>query len=449
MRLASFVLIAIAFGAAASTASGDDRTGKNVAKPKDAQPEAQHLFGEWGGFRPALHDDGIDLTATYTGQAASNLSGGMDTGSAYAQQLQLGVDIDWKKLAGLDGFSTHAVLINRTGNNVSSDYVGDNLIQAQSIYGGAGNVLVHLVDIYGDLKLARGRIDIAAGRLPVGEDYATSPLYCQFLNTAVCGYPNAIAAKAGFSTFPNSTWGARVRLAPGKDFYLQAGAYQVRPEGGGRSGFDWGWSHTTGTYYPIEIGYEPVLGANMLEGHYKVGIAHDTSDYPDLYHDVNGDPFAVTGLPQMQHGGRNSSYVLADQMIARNGAGAERGLIVTGGYVWSDKATAQLSRFFFLGLADKGFLPSRPDDVLGIVFARESISGSVTATQQIQAMLGQPLLMDAAGVQSEETVIEAHYDWVAQPGLILSPDIQYVMHPDGAETYSDAVLIGAQLKADF
>ncbi|MBI1360581.1 MAG: hypothetical protein GC155_09920 [Alphaproteobacteria bacterium] len=450
MHLASLVLSAIVLCAAATTAAfGEESSGKDVPKPKNEAPQPQHLLGDWGGFRSGLHDDGIDLSAAYTGQGAYNVSGGMDTGAAYAQQLQLGVDIDWKKLAGLNGFSTHAVFINRAGNNVSTDYVGDNLIQAQSIYGGAGDVLVHLVDVYGDLKLAKGRIDIAAGRLPVGEDYATSPLYCQFLNTAVCGYPNAIAAKAGFSTFPNSTWGARVRVATAKHLYVQAGAYEVRPRAGGRSGFDWGWSGTTGTYYPVEVGYEPVFGPNMLEGHYKAGFAHDTSDYPDLYRDQNGDPFAATGLPQLQHGGRDSTYVLADQMIVRNAAGPERGLIVTGGYVWSDKATSQLSRFFFLGLTDKGFLASRPDDVLGIVFAKESISGSVTATQQIQATMNQPLLMDAPGVQSEETVIEAHYDWAAHPGLTLTPDIQYIMHPGGAETYPDAVVIGAQLAADF
>jgi porin len=53
------------------------------------------------------------------------------------------------------------------------------------------------------------------------------------MNTALCGYPHGLAAKQGFSTFPNSTWGARAKFAPSKSFYVQAGAYQVRPKAGG------------------------------------------------------------------------------------------------------------------------------------------------------------------------------------------------------------------------
>jgi porin len=140
----------------------------------------------------------------------------------------------------MKGFSTHVILVNRAGRNLGTDSVGDNLFQPQSVYGGAGDVLIHLVEAYGEEKLADGRVDIAAGRLPVGEDFATSPLYCDFQNTAVCGYPHSLPAKVGFTAFPNSTWGARLRIAPVAHLYVQACVYQVRPQFGGRAGFDWG-----------------------------------------------------------------------------------------------------------------------------------------------------------------------------------------------------------------
>jgi porin len=419
------------------------------AKPKNTQPQVQHILGDWGGLRTELHDDGIDLSFEYIGQFAGNVSGGKNTGFDYAQQLEFKLDFDWEKIAGLNGFTTHVDLVNRLGRNLSKDYVGDGIFQSQAIYGGGGNVVVHLAELYGEEKFASGMVDVAAGRLLVGEDYATSPLYCGFMNTAICGYPNSLAAKAGFTVFPNSTWGARLRLAPVEPFYLQAGLYQVRPEGGGRSGFDWGDSGATGTYYPIEGGYEPLFGSDQLEGHYKIGFAHDSSSYPDLFRDAGGRAFATTGNPPREHGGRDSFYLLADQMLMRNGDGAENGLVLMGGYVWSTESTSRLSRFAFAGLNDQGIIPSRPDDSFGLLVGWQKVSNALSATQEIEASRGLPLSGDATGVQSDEAVIEARYEIAVSKGLGVMPDVQYVIRPGATRTYKNALVLGLQIKADL
>ena len=445
-RLLSFAVLA--FAAIAHSGANAQST-PAPAKPKNDAPADQHIFGDWGGLRSDLHSHGIDLTLDYTGQLAANLAGGRKTGADYAQQVQLKADVDWGKLAGAKGFSTHVILVNRAGRNLGTDYVGDNLFQPQSVYGGAGGVPVHLVEAYGEEKLAGGRIDLAAGRLPVGEDFATSPLYCDFLNTAVCGYPHSLPAKVGFTAFPNSTWGARVRIAPAAHLYLQGGAYQVRPQFGGQWGFDWGWSGTTGTYLPLELGYEPVFGASGLPGHYKLGFAHDTSDHPDVLRDASGLPFVLTGAPPAIHAGRNSAYVLADQMVHRFGEGPTNGLIVLGGYVWSDRNTSQFSRFAFLGAIAPSPLAGRPHDNIGVVAAWAKISDPLVETQALQAAAGLPLAGQAVGVQSSETVVEARYEVALGKGLSLTPDFQYIIRPGAARTYPNATVVGLQVKADF
>ncbi len=439
---------ALAFAAFLSSGAQAQSDAKPAA-PKNDAPADQHILGDWGGLRSDLHDDGVDLTFDYTGQVGANVAGGKRTGVDYAQQLQFKADVDWGVLAGAKGFSTHVIAVNRAGRNLGTDYVGDNPFQPQSVYGGAGNVLIHLVEAYGEEKLADGRVDIAAGRLPVGEDFATSPLYCDFLNTAVCGYPHSLPAKVGFTAFPNSTWGARVRIAPVAHLYIQGGAYQVRPQFGGRAGFDWGWSGTTGTYFPLEVGYEPVLGAAELPGHYKLGFAHDTSDYPDVLRDASGLPFVLTGAPPAQHGGRNSAYLLADQMVHRSGKGPTDGLILLGGYVRSDRDTSQFSRFAFLGAIAPSPLAGRPHDNIGAVMAWAKISDPLTETQALQAAAGLPLANDAVGVQSRETIAEARYEIALGKGLTLTPDIQYIIRPGAARTYPNATVVGLQLKADF
>lgn len=246
------------------------------AKPKADAPKPEHLLGDWS---KGLADKGIDLTLKYEGDVADVVSGGKRQGADYAQQLELNVDADWDKLAGVKGLSSTVTLVSRAGRSAARDRAGDKLFQFEPMYGGTHHAIIHLVQAFVDWKSPKGTVDIAAGRLPVGNDFGTSPYYCEFMNTALCGYPHSLPAKRGFSAFPNSTWGARLRLAPGSNFYAQTGVYQVRPKFGGKYGFDWGWSGTTGAYFPVEIGWEPSFGPEELNGHYKLGFTTDTSRY--------------------------------------------------------------------------------------------------------------------------------------------------------------------------
>lgn len=445
-KISLYVVSALAIVAQTFVASA---AAPSLPKPKNDAPQAKHLLGDWGGVRTMLADKGIDLSLNYVGEAAGNISGGRSQGGDYAQQIEFQINVDWKTLAGLDGFSTHAALINRAGRNLSTDHIGDNLFQAQEISGGASNVLVHLVYLYAEQSLADGHLDIAAGRLPVSNDFATSPLYCDFMETAICGYPHSLPNKVGFTAYPNSTWGGRLRMNPGDRIYVQAGIYQVRPQLGGRAGFDWGTSGTTGAYIPIEIGFEPTIGADALPGHYKLGVTHDTSLYPDLYRDTDGNPIALTGGAPQEHRGRGSIYFLADQMLMRNGSGPMNGLIVFGGYVASSRRTSQFTTFAFGGFVDQGIVADRPDDSVGISLAYAKIGNPLIRTEEIQAGLGAPLAMGAEGVQSSEVILEGRYDFKVVDGLHVMPDIQYVVRPGATDRYENATILALHVAADL
>lgn len=406
------------------------------AKPKADAPKPKHLFGDWN---KKLSDMGLKLTFKYEGDLADVVSGGKRRGADYAQQLELNLDADWDKIAGVKGLSSTVTFVNRAGRSAARDRAGDMLFQFEPMYGGTHHAIVHLVQAFADWKSAKGTVDIAAGRLPVGNDFGTSPYYCEFMNTALCGYPHSLPAKRGFSAFPNSTWGARVRVAPGSEFYAQTGAYQVRPRFGGKYGFDWGWSGTTGTYFPVEIGWEPSFTADELNGHYKVGFTTDTSRYEDLLYDANGVPFPISGKPPAKHGGRHSVYVLADQMVSRNGAGPENGLVLLGGFVASDKATSKISRFGFVAVRDQGLIPGRKDDVAGMMLAHAHISNRLTTAQELS---GDPL-------QTGEWVMEATYRIAAANGLTISPDVQYLVHPNGEKSIPNALALAARVEINF
>jgi len=430
----------------AAPAPAQDSVGKAV-KPKNDAPDKQHLLGDWGGVRTRLHDRGIDLTIGYIGETAAVISGGKRHGLDYAQQLELQADLDWAKIAGLKGFKTHTIFVNRAGRSAAHDYAGDYLFQIESIYGGTHHAPIHLVEFWGEQKI--GSADFAAGRLAVGEDFATSPLYCEFMSTTVCGYPHSLPAKTGFTAFPNSTWGARLRLHMGGRIYLQAGAYQVRPKLGGRSGFDWGFSGTTGTYLPVEVGWEPTFGSAGLPGHYKAGFALDTSDRPDTAFDDAGRPFAISHAPPATHRSRHSWYLLGDQMVARHGNGGSNGLIVLGGYVRSAPATSQLSDFWFVGVVDQGVIGARPNDTIGFMLSYVKASDGVGLTQMLEERQGLPLTPPAPGPQSHELVIEARYGATLAPGLKLMPDLQYLIRPSASGRIDNALAFALRATATF
>ena len=77
-------------------------------------------------------------------------------GATSANQIAFSADVDWQRLAGVTGFSTHLILVNRSGANTSHLF-GDNVTPVQEIFGAGGNVAVHLVSAYAEQRLLDGQ----------------------------------------------------------------------------------------------------------------------------------------------------------------------------------------------------------------------------------------------------------------------------------------------------
>lgn len=416
-------------------------------------PQAEHLLGDWGGVRTSLGERGIDLTVDFTSEAAGNVAGGTRRGFTFANQVGLQADMDWQKLAGLQGFSTHVVLVNRSGSN-DSVLFGDRVNSVQEIYGGGGNVLVHFVYAYAEQSLADGRVDIAAGRMPVLNDFAASPLYCNFMNVSICGNPGSLASgDVGLSAWPASTWSGRVRARPTPETYVQFGIYEVSQgiysDSRARSGFDFSTNRDTGAEFPLEVGYTPSFGADRLPGHYKLGVGYDTSNYPDFYADAAGGPLALTGANPRNHHGRVIWWALADQMLLRHGAGDDAGLIALAAYTHGDPATTAYESQYTLGLLDKGFWASRPSDTIGLLATYQTLSGALGRQQVLEQAFGLPLSNNATGKQTSELIFEANYDIHVYRGVNVQPEFQYIVRPNGESDRKDVQVLGFKTHVTF
>ncbi|GAN62276.1 carbohydrate-selective porin B [Acetobacter indonesiensis NRIC 0313] len=412
-----------------------------------------HFFGDWWGAQPWLLDHGIHILADVHEELAGNFKGGRKQGVTNAGQVGVELDVDWGKLTNADfmkGFWSHMMVVNGHGRNLSTDYIGDSIGGVQQIYGARGNVVAHLVYLYGEKSFLNNHVDVSAGWIPVGSFFAASPLFCMYMNVAVCGNPAPNKYTEGNRDWPSGNLGAVVRVMPTNETYIMGGLFAVSPHAynGGISGWAWAQDGLGKFSTPVEVGWLPSFGKNHLVGHYKAGYSYDNSKYKDLYEDINGNPWVLTGQPARYHAGRASAWIIADQMLMRNGEGPINGLIAHAGYMWTDGKTTAMSHHIWGGFIETGEPWGRPLDSIGVMYQWLKMSRTVALQQEASIFGGQPFQSNqwgqVWGVQSHENIYELFYNAHVANGLTLQPDFQYINRPGGTTTFHDAAVMALQ-----
>ena len=422
--------------------------------PKPTQaldaPQVERLFGAWNSPDTSLWQHGLNIQLDALTEFAGNATGGTHRGSTFASQIGLQFDVNWERLAQITGLSTHVVMVNRSGSSDSALF-GDHLSPVQEIYGSGGDVAVHLVSAYAQETLMDGRLDFAAGRMNVENDFASSPLYCNFMNNGLCGDPKALpAGDIGHSAYPEGVWSGRLRVRPLPTVYVQGGVYEadqgLYSDANFRSGFKFDTSQDSGVYLPVELGWEPTF-AGQLPGRYKVGFGYDSSHgYTDF-----SNALATTGTAAAtrSHRGNTQFWLLADQMLIHHGPGASDGLTALAGFIQNDPNNTAIGEQFFAGLLAKGFWASRPQDSVGVLFLHYTMSKRLTQVQNIEQAFNLPFSNGATGVQSHETIFELNYDIHVFRGVNFAPDFQYVIRPNAQVNIHNAAVLGFKTHVEF
>jgi porin len=414
--------------------------------------QVERLLGAWDSPETPLWQHGFNIQLDALTEFAGNVSGGVKQGSTFASQVGVELDINWERLAHITGLSTHIIMVNRSGSSDSALF-GDRLSPVQEIYGSGGDVAVHLVSAYAQETVVNGRFDIAAGRMNVENDFASSPLYCNFMNNGLCGDPKALpAGDIGHSAYPDAVWGGRIRVRPLPTFYVQSGVYEANQGLYGdtnfRSGFKLDSAQDSGVYLPLELGWEPSVTAEKLAGHYKLGFGYNSSHgYNDF---SNAAAEARTpGVVARTRRGNAQLWVLADQMLVRTGPGESDGLTAVAGFIANDPNHVAIAQQYFAGLVAKDFWAERPQDAIGLLFLYYNMSRKLSQAQNAEQALSLPLSNGATGIQSHETIIELNYDVHVLPGLNFEPDFQYVVRPNAQANIHDAAVFGFKTHVEF
>ncbi|MCG4272572.1 carbohydrate porin [Acetobacter senegalensis] len=368
-------------------------------------------------------------------------------GASNAGQYAMQLDVDWEKLAGVRGFATHMVMIGRYGTTANRMF-GDWLNHASEIYGGGGNVAVHLVYVYGEETLFGGRLVIAAGRMSEISDFAASPLFCNFQNGSFCGRPKGITDTNFAAGYPAATWGFRVRGRPARSIYVQTGLYPI--EDGiyqvyqHRTGFKFNGANIIGYAVPVETAWEPMFMDGALPGHYKIGAQLFSTPQWDNYFDINGAPYAVSGRAQKQHGASWSTWVMLDQRLLQYHT-KDTGLTALAGAIYNDPHTSLRNYLVYAALLNRGYFRSRPYDTMGVAFTYTKIAQGVSASESALLERGAVAPNHATGIQRSAMVLELNYAVHVISGVIFTPVFEYYIHPNAQANLRNAALLGLRV----
>ena len=375
--------------------------------------------GDWGGLRTRLENAGIDPELNFTADILGNPVGGLRQSAAYAGLWYGSTTFDLETLAGINGLSLYVAGAWAQGRDLSGDDIGNFFDVAEAFNGDA----LRLSELYLEQSLFNDRLNIAVGRLSAGDDFAVTDSYGHYVNSAVNGNPTGILANVpSFTTPPFAQWGARATVKPRDDTYVSVALYNADADVQRDSahGLDFTFNPWDGVLAVAEVGFNPNTsdGASGMPGYYAVGGYYDSSSYTFLDNS------------NRTRDGNYGFYAIAEQMVFRERAGSPEGLTLWGTVtVNPDDAINTLPVGLFGGATYQGLLPGRPDDVTAFGISYGAFSDDLPG-------------------QNYELVLELNHSFQFGEWLYVTPDVQYVINPNGGGI-PNALVAGVEASIDF
>ena len=376
------------------------------------------MTGDWGGFRGRLNELGINPTATYYATILGNPVGGESKGVKYAGLFNAYLILDLQKLIGMK--RTKFIISGSwaSGSSLSEQNIG-NFFQVSNLFSGR---TVSLYQLILESEFIEDKFRIAVGRMGIGDEFATSDIFYSYVSFAFDYNPVSLSINdSAFLSNPTSSWGARMRLKPVKDFQILAGVYNSNPDVARESANGVDFSFQEGVFLIAELGYMPEfnMGSKSLPGSFKFGAFYDTREF-----DVLTDK-------SEKEKGNYSLYWIVEQMVYREATDSDQGLTPWATFTISpDESINTFPWFLSGGLVYEGLIPNRNLDTVAFGIAYGSISNDLEGKDYEMAM-------------------ELTYIIQATPWLQIQPDVQWIVHPGGSSEIPNALVIGMQLGVDI
>jgi len=394
---------------------------------------------DWGGLRTRAADQGITFNTQYLAEVWGNPTGGDSTGTVYTGLMSLQGNVDLQKLLGWQGASVSTRWYWLSGQDISAEHVG-NIFTVSNI---AGFPTFRMNELWFQQKFLNDRISIRAGQLGADSEFDISTYSVVFLNATFSWSPYlSTNTPNGGPAYPMGAPGVQVALTPVNWLSYRGAVFQGNPfaQNVNRYGFRWDLSTSNGYFsiHELNLRMNQGGGSSSLPGTFKLGGWFDTAP----------DPTANSTRPW-----NYGFYFIADQMLYRvpwpnSGPDVDnkskqttaasltnKGLGIFTHIGLSPQNSSIINFYIDGGLNYKGLIPSRDNDVLGVAIAYGHLSNNPQNNQ-------------GRSNPSYEILLEATYQIELTTWLSVQPDLQYVIHPSGADI-ANALVLGARTTVSF
>ncbi|HET6378665.1 MAG TPA: carbohydrate porin [Methylocella sp.] len=435
-----------------------------LSHPLSADVSIAPLIPQLWEFKKALIDLGYNFQVNYTSEVMGNPVGGAQQSLAYEGLLELGIDGDLERIAGMKGASFHINAFQIHGYGLSTH----NIFNFATISGIEARRATRLFEAWLEQEFLDGFVSLRLGQLSADSEFLANELDVLYWN-GTFGWPS-LASFDLLGTgphYPLTTPGIRLKFTPDRQIALLIAVFNGDPAGVKQDvglaevknccGINFRLKDPPLLLGQAEFTYVLPVTRQGLTGKLRVGGWQNFGPFNDQFLSTNGLPLssqASSGIPAV-HRNDQAAYVLIDQMIWKApGNDPWKGI---GFFALAMAAPADrnlVSVEIQAGVNFMGIWERRPEDSFGAAFDYNRVSPYVSAADQAAASFTNV----PVPVRNYELLLEATYQAQIVPGFYLQPDFQYVFHPSGgiinplnplAGRIPDAAVLGLRTVVKF
>jgi porin len=399
----------------AADAADDAAAGEAGDDAAAAEPDAT-LTGDWGGLRPWLEEQGLQVELSATADVAQVVHGGAHRGQTTQVLWDAAATADLDRLIGWRGASAYIEWWSRPGPLLNDD-VGD--------WQGTSNIdTPHRHEVYEawlEAWPAPEALRVKLGKMDAFDDFAVVESAAEFLNNGMAYSPTL----SPMPSYPDSAYGGLAFAYPAQATWLGAGVFDGSAQQGVKTG-----THGASTLFGSpsdlflvgEVGRSWPREESGLAGRAALGVWRHTGNYQEF----DGG----------EQDGANGAYAIFEQELWAEQPDAPddvQGLTVFAQLGITDEDVIEVARHLAAGLQWVGPFPEHDEDIAGLGATRVDFTDEP----------------GAGFTRDHELALESFYRWQARPWLAIKPDVQYVLDPGGNASLDDALVFTVRFEANF
>lgn len=357
--------------------------------------------------------------AMYTGDLWRNTRGGLRTGAAYLDNLDLTLSVDGERTWGIPGFEAFVSVLYNNAAGFSSRYVGDSMIVSNIDAGRALRLYEAWLQWTGG---AGGELSVRFGLYDMNSEFDASDTRALFIHsTHGVGHELAQTGKNGPSIFPVTSLAVRVAWRIAQNWRLLTAVFDGVPgdrEDPNRSGIY--LSSDEGVLAMTEVQWSSGRIKKLSLGHWRY-----TADFDDV-RSTKTEP-----LPRRD----DNTGVYGEFEVALSSNFDDAATTAFVRYGVANGRINEYEDYLGAGVRRRGF-GARVDDELGLAFSLTHVSADVRALAA----------SEGRARQRYESAIELTYRAPINNWLTLQPDVQYIFNPGADQALSDSLTIGLRFE---